>query len=255
MISMLSSYGVLLLALLTEAVPTAEMPVLVQSAAAAADPAVRWFSNELDLPCAPGWAGFLCNEKLLPEGWVPTDLPPITMPVRLNPVRSLFPQRPLCLSLSRALLGAREWRPDPTAPDVSQTAIDLVRLNAVQPGLVPPLATGFKVIDLEPEFAADLKRWNRDNLNRVDNIPQNLGAPDRRSRIISTDPDHVFHSRVVGLAGRLKNKITEDFEKLISEWIGQPVRSLSLLSLSDAILREKEKGSGRHFWIPERECD
>ena len=60
-------------------------------------------------------------------------------------------------------------------------------------------------------------------LRSVDNIPQNLGAPDRRSRIISTDPDHVFHSRVVSLAGKLKNRITEDFEQLISEWIGQPV--------------------------------
>jgi hypothetical protein len=67
----------------------ADMPVVVQSAADAADPAERWFSNELDLPCAPGWGGFLCNEKLLPEGWVPTDLPPVNAPVRLNPVRDL----------------------------------------------------------------------------------------------------------------------------------------------------------------------
>ena len=86
----LLGYCLLLLVLLSEAVPhqAAEMPLVVQSAADAADPAVRWFSNELDLPCAPGWGGFLCNEKLLPEGWVPTDLPPVNTPVRLNPVRA-----------------------------------------------------------------------------------------------------------------------------------------------------------------------
>jgi hypothetical protein len=70
----------------------ADMPVVVQSAADAPDPAERWFSNQLDLPCAPGWGGFLCNEKLLPEGWVPTDLPPVTTPVRLNPVRETLGQ-------------------------------------------------------------------------------------------------------------------------------------------------------------------
>lgn len=68
----------------------AEMPVVVQSAQEAADPAERWFSNELDLPCAPGWGGFLCNEKQLPEGWVPTNLPPVNTPVRLNPVRVIL---------------------------------------------------------------------------------------------------------------------------------------------------------------------
>lgn len=85
----------LLLSMLVEAVPQAgadSMPVMVQSAEEAADPASRWFSNELGLPCAPGWRGFLCNEKMLPEGWVPTDLPPVTEPVRLNPVRALLDQ-------------------------------------------------------------------------------------------------------------------------------------------------------------------
>jgi hypothetical protein len=61
------------------------------------------------------------------------------------------------------------------------------------------------------------------SLGSAGNVPQSLGAPDRRSRIISTDPDHVFHSRVVQLSARLKNEITSQFEKIISEWIGQPV--------------------------------
>lgn len=92
---LLSPCLLLLLVLCGGAVPQggADMPVLVQSAAEAADPAERWFSNELNLPCAPGWGGFLCNVKLLPEGWVPTDLPPVNTPVRLNPVRAA-PGRP-----------------------------------------------------------------------------------------------------------------------------------------------------------------
>ena len=87
---LLSPCLLLLLVLCGGAVPQggADMPVLVQSAAEAADPAERWFSNELNMPCAPGWGGFLCNVKLLPEGWVPTDLPPVNTPVRLNPVRA-----------------------------------------------------------------------------------------------------------------------------------------------------------------------
>ena len=44
--------------------------------------------------------------------------------------------------------------------------MDLVRLNAVQPGMVPPLATGYKVIDLDADLAAALKQWSRDNLAR-----------------------------------------------------------------------------------------
>ena len=101
--------------------------------------------------------------------------------------------------------------------------MDLVRLNAVQPALVPPLASGFKVVDLEKDLAGRLMQFQRDALVRVGGVPQSLGAPDRRSRIISTDPDHVFHSRVVQLPGTLKNMITATFERLISEWIGQPV--------------------------------
>jgi hypothetical protein len=53
----------------------------------------------------------------------------------------------------------------------AQTAIDLVRLNAVQPSMVPPLATGYKVIDLDANLAADLKRWNRDALDRCAPLP------------------------------------------------------------------------------------
>ena len=117
MLSVLSGYGVLLLSLLSEAVPTAEMPLTVESAAAAADPAVRWFSNELDLPCAPGWTGFLCNEKLLPEGWVPTDLPSVTTPVRLNPVRCSSRNAPLAQRWKCTRAAFSRTNADPVAPD------------------------------------------------------------------------------------------------------------------------------------------
>jgi hypothetical protein len=41
-----------------------------QSAEEAGDPAAEWHSAPPELPCAPGWGGFLCNEKLLPLGQV-----------------------------------------------------------------------------------------------------------------------------------------------------------------------------------------
>ena len=203
----------LALLVMIEAAPIEpQLPKVLKSAQEAADPAVRWFSNELDLPCAPGWGGFLCNEKELPEGWVPTRLPSVEQAVRLNPVRAARPP----------LRSPPPLHTHP-APLCAQTAMDLVRLNAVQPALVPPLASGFKVVDLEKDLAGRLMQFQRDALVRVGGVPQSLGAPDRRSRIISTDPDHVFHSRVVQLPGTLKNMITATFERLISEWIGQPV--------------------------------
>jgi hypothetical protein len=157
--------------------------------AAADDPAIRWFANELDLPCAPGWSGFLCNQKDLPLGQVPLDLPPVTEPVRLNPV-----------------------------------AMDLVRLNAVQPPMVPPLApVGFKLVDLPTDLAAQLKQYMQGQLKAVKDVPKDLGAPDARSRIISKDADDVFHSRVTNMPQHLKKSISDHFEKAIGEWIGMPL--------------------------------
>ena len=49
------------------------------------DPAIGWFANDHDIPCAPGWSSFLCNHKVLPLGEVPLPLPSVTEPVRLNP--------------------------------------------------------------------------------------------------------------------------------------------------------------------------
>ena len=81
----------LALLVMIEAAPIEpQLPKVLKSAQEAADPAVRWFSNELDLPCAPGWGGFLCNEKELPEGWVPTRLPSVEQAVRLVPNQCLL---------------------------------------------------------------------------------------------------------------------------------------------------------------------
>eukprot|EP01051_Picozoa_sp_SAG22_P017745 SAG22_NODE_2810_length_2190_cov_1.417025_1_plen_112_part_00 len=38
------------------------------------DPAKRWFETAFE-PCAPGWDGTYCNNKLLPLGEVPLPLP------------------------------------------------------------------------------------------------------------------------------------------------------------------------------------
>lgn len=228
----------------------ADMPVVVQSAADAVDPAERWFSNELDLPCAPGWGGFLCNEKLLPEGWVPTDLPPVNAPVRLNPVcdalRFSVNAAWHALTASRCGLPAEasccaaphrrrwtwcdstrcslEWYPrsplgtrslTSTLPWLRHSSSGIVTLLIGKYGARNGSIHVFRLVYIPLVLACVLRS--------VGNVPQDLGAPDRRSRIISTDPDHIFHSRVVQLTSELKNEITSQFEKIISEWIGQPV--------------------------------
>eukprot|EP01051_Picozoa_sp_SAG22_P017747 SAG22_NODE_2810_length_2190_cov_1.417025_3_plen_69_part_01 len=50
-----------------------------------------------------------------------------------------------------------------------------------------------------------------------------MGAPDRRSRIISTDKDGVFHTRVTSVPPGLREKIHTHFAAVIAEWVGQPV--------------------------------
>lgn len=66
-----------------------------------------------------------------------------------------------------------------------QTAMDLVRLNAVQPGMVPPLATGYKVVDLDANLATALKQWNRDALARCVDDPRASNSTDSHALICS----------------------------------------------------------------------
>jgi hypothetical protein len=98
-----------------------------------------------------------------------------------------------------------------------------VRLNAVQPQLVPPLASGYKVVDLPADFAAALRAHVRGQLAAAGGDPRGIGAPDRRSRIISKDAQNVFHTRISSISTALKQRITTHFQGLISEWVGHPL--------------------------------
>jgi hypothetical protein len=64
------------LLLLLTATSSASPDAWAEALRGSSDPAIKWFANERDIPCAPGWGGFLCNEKLLPLGEVPLPLPP-----------------------------------------------------------------------------------------------------------------------------------------------------------------------------------
>ena len=63
------------LLLLLTATSSASPDAWAEALRGSSDPAIKWFANERDIPCAPGWGGFLCNEKLLPLGEVPLPLP------------------------------------------------------------------------------------------------------------------------------------------------------------------------------------